>query len=381
MDMAPWNFALGLYTIICFAKIVEFATDTTGFPRDSEGEPGMKKALKGHSNGSATHATNGHTPVQNSSARNGHDSTEESPLQSKDNQQNGLLDAVQLVCACRGTGWAHGEGTYVPPFPFPSLHGEELRHKWLRHAAIQSTIAFILFDAIEVAIKQHPNFRSPGPASIFVPSLPPVQRYALAVLMSFFTGIDVVLGFHSGYYCVGFFCVLLAGHDPRSWPPVQEAPWFATSLHDFWAKRWHQLLRRSFLVIGGWPLQYLTTALFGEAAGQVAIVLGAFLASGMLHTFAQYPIGLPLTWATLAYFALQGVGVGLERVFRIVTGKRMGGWGGWVWTSFWVIMVGMLAMEDWHMHGLGAGIVIPPMLSPVRAVILPLGRRIWGQTA
>ncbi|KZO96957.1 hypothetical protein CALVIDRAFT_598079 [Calocera viscosa TUFC12733] len=380
MDMAPWNFALGLWCLMAFAKTVEYGTNTTGFRRLDEPEPVSTYAPTSHTNGDAKPSTNGHASIHNGTTRNGDAPSRSVQAPAEDIFEHRIGDTLDLVCFVRGVGWAHGEGTYIPPFPFPSLSGPELRRKWLRYAAMQFLMAFLLFDAVEVALKQHPNFRSPGPASMFVSSLPPLKRFGLATATSLATGIAVVLGFQSAYYFFGFCCVLFKGDDPRSWPPIQDAPWFATSLHDFWAKKWHQLLRRSFLVMGGYPLQYLISPLLGPAAGEIAAVVGVFLASGLLHMLAQFPIGLPLQWGSVLFFLMQGAGVGLERVFRIVTGKHVGGVAGWVWVAAWVVLGGILACEDWHMHGLGAGIVIPPMFSPLRAVILPLGRRLWGQS-
>ncbi|KZT60297.1 hypothetical protein CALCODRAFT_492624 [Calocera cornea HHB12733] len=381
VEMGPWNFALGLYGLIVFAKTVEYAT-YNDFKRLDEPERGKTSTPTTGTNGSTKHSANGHAKAHNRTAINGNGdpSPRPAPPTPLDTFRARLLDAVDLVSSLRGIGWAYGTGTFIPPFPFAHLSGPSLRRRWLLHAFLQFTLTFLLFDSFEVLLKQHPNFRAPGPASMFLPSLPLLPRFFLVICTSLVTGIAVVLGFQSGYYFFAFLCVLLLGHDPRAWPPIQMDPWYATSLHDFWARRWHQLLRRSFLVMGGYPMQYPATLLFGKTAGDVAAVLGVFLASGMLHMLAQYPIGMPLSWGSLQYFLLQGVGVGLERVFRLVTGRRMSGVTGWLWTSGFVVVGGVLACEDWHLHGLGAGIVIPPALSPVRAVIIPLARRVMGES-
>ncbi|EJU03126.1 hypothetical protein DACRYDRAFT_50404 [Dacryopinax primogenitus] len=362
-DLAPWNFALGLLCLLSVAKAVEFGTDTTGFPRLHKLVPnGISSTDKATPNGVAsTEKDTVSRPAK---------------LGPPQGLVAGLIDALDLSCSWRGIGWEHGKDTYVPPFPSPNLTGEELKRTWLKHAFKQFLLALFLLDALEVGVKQHPNFRHAGSASIWLPSLPPVQRWAVAVLMSYMTGSAVITGFQLCYHLLGLFAVLLLGHDPRSWPPIFEQPWRSTSLHDYWAKRWHQMFRRMFMIMGGYPVSWALRGLFGPMAGHVGLVVGTFVISGTYHTLSLFPTGIPLGWGSMIYFSMQGIGLGSERLFRHVTGRRVSGFGGWLWVMLWVVVAGMMGVDDWHMHGLGAGIIIPPVLSPLRAVIFPLGRMI-----
>ena len=61
----------------------------------------------------------------------------------------------------------------------------------------------------------------------------------------------------------------------QDWPPIFDNPWASQSLHELWGKRWHQLLRRTFLVCGGYPGYWI--------AGNTGMILGSFFASGMFH--------------------------------------------------------------------------------------------------
>jgi len=377
--MAPWNWAIGVWVVECLTKIVDFGTDTTGFPRLGERTMGSSHTqddtLKSETNWSEKPIAPDSTP-NGTSLTNGNDHRPPKQIKPPQTLLGGVIDALDLACAWRGIGWEHGRDTYVPPFPFPNLSGAELKKTWLKHAAIRFIRSLLILDALEVAIKQHPNFRTPGPSSIYVASLPPVPRYILALGTAFFTGSAVIVGFQTCYYLIGLLCVLLLDHDPRNWPPIYEAPWTATSLHDYWSKRWHQMFRRMFMVMGGYPTAWLLSLLFGKATVYVGVVFGTFLASGVYHTLSLFPTGVPLGWGSMIYFTSQGVGLGLERVIRYATGKRFSGLAGWFWVFLWTVAESMLAVEDWHMHGLGAGIVIPPVLSPLRAVVFPLGRLI-----
>ncbi|KZO96956.1 hypothetical protein CALVIDRAFT_498241 [Calocera viscosa TUFC12733] len=376
--MAPWNWALGVWVVECLVKIVDFGTDTTGFPRIGEKKPGTARSQEAthqsYNSGDAV-ALKHNGIMSNGRVFNG-DTTSKLQATPPKAVLHPLIDALDLACAWRGIGWEHGRDTYIPPFPFPTLFGAELKKAWLQHAAWKFLRSLLLLDALEVLVKQHPNFRTPGSSSIFLASLPPLQRYPLAVMTAWATGFAVIFGFQTCYYLLGFIAVLLLGHDPRNWPPIYEAPWAATSLHDYWAKRWHQMFRRMFLVMGGWPLAWVLSILFGKVSAYVGVVVGTFLASGAYHTLSLFATGVPLGWGSMIYFSMQGVGLGLERIFRHVTGKRIHGFGGWVWVFLWAVAASTWAVDDWHIHGLGSGIVIPPILSPLRAVVFPLGRMI-----
>ncbi|KAG8681337.1 hypothetical protein FRC08_015703 [Ceratobasidium sp. 394] len=170
------------------------------------------------------------------------------------------------------------------------------------------------------------------------------------------------------------------GQPPSAWPPVMEKPWITTSLHDFWGRRWHQLLRQTFLVGGGYPLSFIFERsvgfFFGKRAGRIAgfagLVLGAFAASGLFHMFAMYAMGRGIEWRVLGFFLAQAVALALERVWKATTGRRVDGWWGRIWAYAWVIIGGQWCVDAWHRRGLGGGMVIPPFLSPTRLIILPL---------
>lgn len=144
------------------------------------------------------------------------------------------------------------------------------------------------------------------------------------------------------YQLVTLLCVLVLHHDPRSWPPLFDAPWAAVSLHEFWAKRWHQLLRQTFLVMGGYPLAFLFSLIspprLKKTSKMAGFVLGTFTASGLYHYWAMYAMGRGSDIQCLLFFVAQAFGIGLERAWRGITGRRVGGWAGRVWV--WLCVVG-----------------------------------------
>ncbi|KAF8755032.1 Membrane bound O-acyl transferase family [Rhizoctonia solani] len=180
----------------------------------------------------------------------------------------GFLDACELLSSMRGVGWDYGTGNdiYIP----------------LEHRSSEKTVV------------------STG--------------------LHFATGVAFIAGFNMFYGLLTLIAVSW-WQPPSAWPPVTENPWATTSLHDFWGKRWHQLLRQAFFVGGGYPLAFLGKTifgvLFGERVGRTAalwgLLLGTFTASGLFHMFAMYAMGQGIEWKVVGFFSAQAIALILER--------------------------------------------------------------------
>ncbi|MBS1703795.1 MAG: membrane bound O-acyl transferase family-domain-containing protein [Armatimonadetes bacterium] len=87
--------------------------------------------------------------------------------------------------------------------------------------------------------------------------------------------------------------------------PLFDAPWRSTSLLDFWSRRWN----RPFVEMN----RIFFTPFLTRTVGVRGAIFGTFLISGILHELAiSYPAGAG--WGgPLAYFALQGLLVLIER--------------------------------------------------------------------
>jgi hypothetical protein len=145
------------------------------------------------------------------------------------------------------------------------------------------------------------------------------RRYELVLGWVGMTGIVFVLHFGSIHLLSCLWRTL--GVDAR---PLMNWPVAATSLSDFWGRRWNtafrDLVHRFFFA----PLLRRVGAVWALAAG--------FLASGLVHDFV---ISLPARggwgWPTL-YFLVQGAGIVLERS-RVGCALGLGrGWRGWLFT-------------------------------------------------
>jgi alginate O-acetyltransferase complex protein AlgI len=144
----------------------------------------------------------------------------------------------------------------------------------------------------------------------------------------------------------------LAGVDCR---PLFRAPLEATSLTEFWGRRWNLAFSEMTALAVYRPL--------GGAAGRRAATLGAFLASGVLHELAiSLPVragyGLPLL-----YFTLHGALVLAERgPKRAGLAEDRRPWLGRAWTLTWLVLplpmlfhLPFLRGVVWPLIGVGNG--------------------------
>ncbi|KAI9510608.1 hypothetical protein F5148DRAFT_555965 [Russula earlei] len=274
-----------------------------------------------------------------------------------------LQDALELIFSMRGLGWDFGKDVYTPPSTRPQERGA-----FLRATLVSFLVGFLILDAVDAAVKLVPGVGDPTGGSIFFADLPPLTRYLVSTAIHVLTGIGLVAGFSMVYDLITLFAVAVLGHSPSSWPPVMDRPWAAQSLHEFWAKRWHQLLRQTFLVFGGIPGR--------KIGGDVGLVLGTFLASGLFHECSILAMGREWDSRVPVFFLLQGGSVIGERVWKKVTGRRVDGPLGRMWVYFDIMILGQPLVDAWHRRGFGGGMIIPPLISPARLVLIPATRQL-----
>ena len=229
-----------------------------------------------------------------------------------------LYDAFELVHTLRGLQWKFGQGMHIPKETKPLQRGPFLR------ATLLSFIQhFLLLDLLESTIKLFPGVGSPTGGTIFYPNLTPAWRYTVSTLIHVMTGTAILVGFNMVYDLITSIAVGWFDSSPSSWPPVMDDPWRADSMHSFWAKRWHQMLRQTFLVLGGYPGKWF--------AGNLGTLFGTFIASGLFHECAMYSMGRGFDHTVSLFFALQGPILILERWTSRIVGRRIGGWPGRLW--------------------------------------------------
>ncbi|KAF8507310.1 hypothetical protein BU17DRAFT_57518 [Hysterangium stoloniferum] len=93
------------------------------------------------------------------------------------------------------------------------------------------------------------------------------------------------------YIEVSTTCILI-GSSTASWPPMFDSPFFATSLKDFWSRRWHQMFRRVFTQLSV-PFVQLAIKVSGRKEGGLVTttkVIMGFGFSTMLHLVIMHRV-------------------------------------------------------------------------------------------
>jgi len=264
-------------------------------------------------------------------------------------------DAFELCLNLRGYGWNWSAGLKTPPETRPTSSTAA----FIVPTFVSLIMHIMVFDFIHYFVQWFApsTLGSAKGGTIFDPSIPPLQRYLRSNIITLLSGLTIYCAVQIGYHISTLLGVLVFRQHISLWPPIFKDPWFATSLTDFWAKRWHQLFRDNFISLGGKPL----AKLMGRFGG----VLGAFLVSGMLHNIGLWGMGNGSDFVGVCgFFLIMGLGVILEHVLRMFTGRRVDGFLGCVWTWIWVSGWANILVEAWATRGLMGSTFFPRSFRP-----------------
>ncbi|TBU50604.1 hypothetical protein BD309DRAFT_944293 [Dichomitus squalens] len=268
-----------------------------------------------------------------------------------------ISDAFEVGVLARGIGWQYAYGLHVPKARRPSE-----RSSYLKSTLISVMRAYLFVDLIDSFLDTLPGITATT-GSLYLPALSPVLRYIVATALHVLAGFVIILGIEMWYDIASLVGVGVFQQSPSSWPPFHDEPWFSSSLHEFWSKRWHQALRQTFLVYGGYPGWWV--------AGDLGMLFGTFLASGLFHEIGLYVAGEPIDpWVTLFFFA-QPFGILAEKFYKKQTGRRVNGTLGVVMVVVFVVVLGQVCTDSWLRRGMGGKVITPPALSPARRIIIP----------
>ncbi|KAI0374729.1 hypothetical protein BV20DRAFT_960879 [Pilatotrama ljubarskyi] len=271
-----------------------------------------------------------------------------------------VFDALEVGLTMRGIGWDFGKHTPLPRSTRPLE----------RRAFIRATVKDIVLTQLSIDVFDTITKFLPGVTAtcgtIFFQDLPPLQRYLVSTALHIGHGLFIFGGVSLVYDYVSLIGVLVFHQSPALWPPIHGNVLHVRSLHDFWTKVWHQALRYTFLTLGGFGGKWL--------AGQVGMIMGCFLASGLFHEVGLVVAGKEFEPNVVIFFLLQAIGILLEKAYKALTGRRVGGPIGLIWTALFVIGFGQKCTDSWFNRGIGGAMSIPPFLSVIRLVLLPLIR-------
>ncbi|KAG8534140.1 uncharacterized protein KY384_000984 [Bacidia gigantensis] len=147
--------------------------------------------------------------------------------------------------------------------------------------------------------------------------------YVVQGVLTATLGAFLLAAFSLGHSVCAILLKPLAPHPLSYFPSLYtKRVWEITSVRDFWSYGWHRLFSRLFLVYGVWPGEWVERKLLGkgeEQAADVGKVLGAFVSSGFVHSFAGYTV-VPGGWRNASgeawFFTENGVAVIVEEAVR-----------------------------------------------------------------
>lgn len=253
-----------------------------------------------------------------------------------------FTDAIDLALTFRGLGWDWARRLYVPRETRPSN-----RTGFVFYAVLSAAIHAFICGTSHRALRSFSpvGLGSISGGSIFDETLPFHVRYLRATIISLLGSSAIYAFLQMNYDLCTIVGILVLGQDPAQWPPGFDSPWRSTSMVQFWGRRWHQWLRHTFLVLGGYPLSFIF--------GRVGLVIGAFLASAVYHHVGISSLdNTSELWRMVVGFGMMAPGIFAELAFEWLTGRKVCGLAGWVWTMTWLALWGNVIIDGFVRAGL-----------------------------
>lgn len=99
--------------------------------------------------------------------------------------------------------------------------------------------------------------------------------------------------------------------------PQFHEPYLATSLQDFWGRRWNLMVTSILHPTVYNPVMSISSRLIGRKWAALPGVLASFLVSGIMHEIIFYNIGRKKpTWELTCFFFLHGISLAIEIVIK-----------------------------------------------------------------
>ncbi|KAF8838747.1 hypothetical protein BDN67DRAFT_971059 [Paxillus ammoniavirescens] len=269
-----------------------------------------------------------------------------------------IMDVVDLAVNLRGHGWDWSKGLHVPRETRPSTYT-----RFVAYAMLSGGLHAFMCGVLHTAVQSFSpdTFCSIIGGTIIDETLPFFARYLRASIISTLAAFAIYCAIQTAYDLCTIPAVLILRHDPAQWPPAFDRPWFATSVSDFWGRRWHQFYRRSF-ILGSYP--------FSLVFGRVGGIFGAFITSAVFHHVTLIMInGQMELWRMVVSFGMMAPAVIGERAFWQWTGRKVGGLVGWVWTMAWVNLWGTVMVDGWARAGMFGFPSVVDSATPVGALV------------
>lgn len=262
-----------------------------------------------------------------------------------------------LLINPRGIGWNWPRGLVIPK----STSDTNSRRAFVLSLTVGFALHVVAFDACVQTIRMlsPDTFGSLHGGTLFDHTLPPLLEFARAVLIAFLAAASAYFGIQYTYKFLAIVCMLAFYQEPSQWPPLFDKPWLSTSLGALWGRRWHQMMRDMLMTLGMQPFEW--------ALGRPGGLLGAFFVSGVFHDIELGRGGY--TTVVVGFWVMNGVGVVLERVWKKVTGKQVGGVWGRVWMMGWLVIWGLPMVDVYARAGRYASMSVVGGFEPSLALV------------
>lgn len=284
----------------------------------------------------------------------------EMPLENKSRKErpltvsNVLVDGVDLLFNFRGLGWAWSSEPYYedpnPPLSIP-------------HQFFKLLIKIASLDGAHYLVQliRPTAYRLEGD-TIFDYTLDPLPHFFNVLSISVCGMILIYSSVDITYQFCALTGQIVFGQSVAQWPRIANRPWLATSITEFWGKRWHQFFRHLFVVYGSRPGK--------KIAGWYGSVMGAYVISAIMHIVMLWGLGrgTELTH-TGGFFIMLGIATILERKFKQWTGKAVTGFFGTLWATSWHLMWGSGMVDAFVRRGMVANDFVPKQIRIGKAII------------
>ena len=275
--------------------------------------------------------------------------------------------ALELELSMRGAGftWSSADVRHTRKTWTPSV-GNRV-HSIAVHVLPILSLSWVLIRHIYVGYLDRPDPTALGPRFDDLP-------FGLQLLLTAALGGFLMSAFSLGH---SMFAILLSPLSPSPlayFPPLYtNRVWSLTSVRGFWSYGWHRLFSRLFLVYGVWPGEWMERKLTGKRSDEpadVGKVLGGFLSSAFVHSFASWTVhkgNIEDALGEARFFTGCGIAVILEELVRrfvmnyrqkrTAKGKDVKGHGlekwydgvvGRIWWSSVLLYVGRNFARGWY---------------------------------
>ncbi|CDW97353.1 hypothetical protein [Sporisorium scitamineum] len=261
---------------------------------------------------------------------------------------------LDLLLNLRALGWEHGIKDGAPALPVPTYTSSE-RRQWIWNRIKTVPLYFVLYDAFCVLLNDkrfnvHAGNRVGGSLwDCAKGSFGVAGPYLICIAFaSIFVSLQSMV-----HPMAASLSIALFGDLPSRWSPrITRSPFLSTSTAEFWSKRWHQMLRVTFMTVGYWPVRDLLQPIAGRRFANMAAICGTFLVSGIIHELGRVAMvpGLAFTDVTL-FFVMQPAAIFAEQFFEHCTGRRVRGFFGWLWSVVWILGTAPLLMQGYNVGG------------------------------